>query len=100
MVKNVGKNVAWKIRRAIGLWEGAEWQHVPSGLTVRCYPELGGPWISAAVPDREILDLALYAAARAPDLKAVTFDAFSSVLSAETLLAGVRAIREAFGLPP
>jgi uncharacterized protein (UPF0276 family) len=62
-------------------------------------PELGGPWIGTAVPDREILDLALYAAERAPDLKAVTFDAFSSALTAETLLAGVGAIRDAFGLP-
>jgi uncharacterized protein (UPF0276 family) len=62
-------------------------------------PELGGPWIGAAVPGKEILDLALFAAERAPGLKAVTFDAFSSALTAKDLLAGVRAIRDAFGLP-
>jgi len=62
--------------------------------------DLGGPWIGAAVPDGEILDLAVYAAARAPALRAVTFDAFSSALTAETLRAGVSAIRERFSLPP
>ncbi len=61
--------------------------------------ELGGPWIGAAIPGKEILDLSLYAAERAPELRAVTFDAFSSALDAETLLAGVRAIRDHFGLP-
>jgi uncharacterized protein (UPF0276 family) len=61
--------------------------------------DLEGPWIGAAVPDRAILDLALYAAERAPGLRAVTFDAFSSELSADTLRAGVAAIREHFGLP-
>ena len=62
--------------------------------------DLGGPWIGAAVPDPEILDLAVYAAERAPDLRAVTFDAFSSALTAEALRAGVTAIRDRFGLPP
>jgi uncharacterized protein len=61
--------------------------------------DLGGPWIGAAVPDREILDLALYAAQRAPALRAVTFDAFSTALSAETLYRGVEAIRAHLGLP-
>jgi uncharacterized protein (UPF0276 family) len=61
--------------------------------------DLGGPWIGAAVPDRELLDLALFAAARAPALRAVTFDAFSTELTADTLRAGVAAIRDAFALP-
>lgn len=61
--------------------------------------DLGGPWIGAAAPEREVLDLALYAAARAPALRAVTFDAFSTALTAETLRAGVQAIRDAFALP-
>ncbi len=61
--------------------------------------DLGGPWIGTAVPGREILDLALYAAERAPGLRAVTFDAFSSALTADTLRAGVMAIRDTFGLP-
>lgn len=62
--------------------------------------DLGGPWIGAAAPDREMLNLALYAAERAPGLRAVTFDAFSTALTVETLHAGVRAIRDAFALPP
>ena len=66
---------------------------------VEANQDLGGPWIGAAVPDGEILDLALYAAARAPSLGAVTFDAFSTALTAGTLRAGVLAIRERFGLP-
>jgi len=61
--------------------------------------DLDGPWIGAAVPDRELLDLALYAAERTPALRAVTFDAFSSALTADALRAGVGAIRDAFGLP-
>lgn len=61
--------------------------------------ELGGPWIGATVPGKEILDLSLYVAERAPGLRAITFDAFSTALDAETLLAGVRAIRDHFGLP-
>jgi uncharacterized protein (UPF0276 family) len=60
--------------------------------------DLGGPWIGAAVPGRELLELAVYAAERAPGLRAVTFDAFSSQLTAATLVAGVGAIRDAFGL--
>jgi uncharacterized protein (UPF0276 family) len=62
-------------------------------------PALGGPWIGAAVPGKEIFELSLYAAERAPGLRAITFDAFSTALDAETLLAGVRAIRDHFGLP-
>jgi hypothetical protein len=54
-------------------------------------------WIGAAVPDAEQLDLAERAAARAPALRALTFDAFATRLDAETLLGGVRAIRERFG---
>lgn len=61
--------------------------------------DLGGPWIGTAVPSRELLDLAVYAAERAPGLRAVTFDAFSSELTARTLRAGVLAVRDAFGLP-
>jgi uncharacterized protein (UPF0276 family) len=61
--------------------------------------DLGGPWIGAAVPDRELLDLAVYAAERAPGLRAVTFDAFSSALTPEALRAGVTAIRAAFAVP-
>jgi uncharacterized protein (UPF0276 family) len=61
-------------------------------------PDLGGPWISAATPDREILDLARYALERAPGLRAVTFDAFSTALTADTLRRGVEVIRTHLGL--
>jgi uncharacterized protein len=61
--------------------------------------DLGGPWIGTAVPTRELLDLAVFAAQRAPALRAVTFDAFSSSMTAATLHDGVRAIREGLGLP-
>jgi uncharacterized protein (UPF0276 family) len=61
--------------------------------------DLGGPWIGTAVPTRELLDLAAFAAERAPGLRAVTFDAFSSALTAATLRAGVQAIRDHLGLP-
>lgn len=61
-------------------------------------PMLGDRWIGAAVPDDEMLDLAERAAAAAPRLRAITYDAFSTALEAETLLSGVRRIRERFGL--
>jgi len=60
-------------------------------------PDLEEPWIAPMLPDREILDLAELAAARAPGLRAITFDAFSPALRADTLLAGVRLIHERFG---
>jgi uncharacterized protein (UPF0276 family) len=62
-------------------------------------PDLGGPWIGTAVPSRELIDLAVRVAERAPGLRAVTFDAFSTALTAETLRAGVAAIRDGLGLP-
>jgi uncharacterized protein (UPF0276 family) len=61
--------------------------------------DLEGPWIGTAVPTRELLDLAAFAAERAPALRAVTFDAFSSAMTATTLREGVRAIRDSLGLP-
>src|SRR5947208_1281254 len=60
-------------------------------------PDLEEPWIAPILPNREILDLAELAAARAPGLRAITFDAFSPSLRPETLLAGVRMLRERFG---
>ena len=60
--------------------------------------DLEGPWIAPTAPPQEILDLAFWVAERAPKLRAVTFDAFSSSLTAETLLTSVEATRKAFGL--
>ncbi len=59
-------------------------------------PDLQEPWIAPVLPDRDILDLAVIAAARAPRLRGVTFDAFTPHLTAETLLNGVRLLRERF----
>jgi uncharacterized protein (UPF0276 family) len=57
-------------------------------------PALEDAWIGAEAPGPEILDLMLFAAERSPNLRAVTFDAFSRALTARTLVAGVTAIRE------
>jgi len=57
-------------------------------------PALEDAWIGAEVPEPGILDLMLFAAERAPKLRAVTFDAFSRALTAQALVSGVRAIRE------
>lgn len=59
-------------------------------------PDLQEAWIAPVLPDRDILDLAILAASRSPQLRGVTFDAFTPQLTAETLLAGVRLIRERF----
>jgi uncharacterized protein (UPF0276 family) len=58
--------------------------------------DLEGPWIAPTPPTREILDLALCVAERAPGLRAVTFDAFAPSLSADVLLRSVEATRAAF----
>jgi uncharacterized protein (UPF0276 family) len=60
-------------------------------------PDLEEPWIAPILPNSEILDLAELAAVRAPGLRAITFDAFSPSLRPETLMAGVRILRERFG---
>jgi sugar phosphate isomerase/epimerase len=58
--------------------------------------DLQSPWIVPVLPDKEILDLAELAAAHAPQLRAITFDAFSPTLHADTLIAGMRLLRERF----
>ena len=60
--------------------------------------DLGGPWIAPTPPTPEILELALEIAERVPNLRAVTVDAFSPMLSADMLLGSVRATRKAFGV--
>lgn len=59
-------------------------------------PDLEEPWIAPVLPDGDILALAELAAARAPSLRAITFDAFSPHLAGETLMSGVRLLRERF----
>ncbi len=58
--------------------------------------DLGGPWIAPTPPTREILDLAVWVAERAPRLRAVTVDAFSPNLTSDVLLAAVGSTRAAF----
>ena len=58
--------------------------------------DLGEFWIAPVLPEPDLLDLAELAAAHAPRLRAVTFDAFSPTLQAKTLLSGVRLLRERF----
>src|SRR5262245_51660326 len=65
---------------------------------VEADPDLGGPWIGTALPTPELLGLAAFAAERAPALRAITFDAFSSAMTAGMLRAGVQAIRDHLGL--
>jgi uncharacterized protein len=60
--------------------------------------DLGGRWVAPTPPTREILDLALWIAERAPRLRAVTYDAFSPDLTADMLLSSMREIRRAFGV--
>ncbi|GAC1405346.1 MAG: hypothetical protein NVSMB52_19170 [Chloroflexota bacterium] len=59
--------------------------------------DLQRPWIAPVLPDKDTLDLTEFAVARAPALRAMTFDAFSPTLQAETFFEGVRLLRERFG---
>jgi len=58
--------------------------------------DLKRPWIAPVAPDKDMLDLAELAAAQAPRLRAITFDAFSPSLRSHTFLEGVRLLRERF----
>jgi sugar phosphate isomerase/epimerase len=60
--------------------------------------DLEGPWIAPTPPPRQILELALWVAERAPGLRAVTFDAFAPSLTADVLFRSVEATRAAFGV--
>lgn len=58
--------------------------------------DLKRPWIAPVAPDKDILDLAELAAAHAPHLKALTFDAFSPTLCPDTLRKAMQLLRERF----
>lgn len=58
--------------------------------------DLRRPWIAPVIPDQEVLDLAEEAAKHAPQLRAITFDAFSPSLQADTFFEGIRLLRERF----
>lgn len=55
--------------------------------------DLGGPWIGPTEPPDEILDLMVHAIPRCPNLRAVTFDAFSPSLTADVLFRSVERTR-------
>ena len=55
--------------------------------------DLRGPWISPAEPPEEMLDFMEEALARCPNVKAVTYDAFSPALTGEVLVRSVQRIR-------
>lgn len=62
------------------------------------YSDLGGPWIAAAEPTDEILDLAAGLLERAPRARAVTFDAFSTLLKPGVIPRTIERIRKRLGL--
>ena len=57
--------------------------------------DLRGPWIAPAEPSVEMLDFMALAVSRCPRARAVTFDAFSPSLTADTLLRSVERMRGA-----
>ncbi len=63
-------------------------------------PELGGPWISAALPNQQILDLAGMLIDHAPELRGILFDAQSPTLGAETLTEAAERLASFFQLVP
>lgn len=58
------------------------------------YGDLNGPWIAPVEPSDEILDLAAWAMERMPRLKAVTFDAFSTIMKRGTIPRTIERIRK------
>lgn len=62
------------------------------------YSDLGGPWIGPVEPTDEMLDLAAWAFERTPRVRAVTFDAFSTLLRPGTIPRTVERIRRRLGL--
>lgn len=65
---------------------------------VKDYPDLHGPWISPRPPSEEFLELAAFVLDRAPDVGAVTYDAFSTTLEPGWIPESVALIRKRLGL--
>jgi uncharacterized protein (UPF0276 family) len=57
------------------------------------YSDLEGPWIAPVEPTDEMLDLAAWAFERMPRCRAVTFDAFSTILKPGVIPRTVERIR-------
>jgi uncharacterized protein (UPF0276 family) len=60
--------------------------------------DLGGLWVAPTRPTQEMLDLAVWIAKRAPALRAITVDQFSSSLTVDVMLESVEMTRDAFGV--
>ncbi len=58
------------------------------------YSDLGGPWIAPVEPTDEVLDLSAWAFERMPRVRAVTFDAFSTILKPGTIPRTMERIRK------
>lgn len=59
--------------------------------------DLGAPWIAPTAPDRDMLEFTAHAVGACPGVRAVTFDAFSSELTADVLVRAVTRTRAALG---
>ncbi len=62
------------------------------------YSDLEGPWIAPVEPTDEMLDLAAWAFERMPEVRGVTFDAFSTVLQPGTITRTLERTRRRLGL--
>jgi len=58
------------------------------------YSDLQGPWIAAVEPSDEMLDLAAWAFERMPNVRGVTFDAFSTILQPRTIPRTLERVRQ------
>ena len=57
--------------------------------------DLEGPWIAPTAPSDAMLEFMVHAVRRCPQVRAVTFDAFSPTLTSDVLFSSVQRIREA-----
>lgn len=58
------------------------------------YSDLQGPWIAPVEPSDEMLDLAAWAFERMPNVRGVTFDAFSTILQPGTIPRTLERVRQ------
>jgi len=62
------------------------------------YSDLQGPWIAPVEPSDEMLELSAWAFERMPNVRAVTFDAFSTILQPGTIPRTVERTRRRLGI--
>lgn len=63
------------------------------------YSDLQGPWIAPVEPSDEMLELSAWAFERMPNVRAVTFDAFSTILQPGVIPRTLERIRQRLQLP-